>query len=121
MTNHSTHIIRNYTAKKTSTLHRVSDGVVIAVRQERKIAWGEDPAQQQGRVFADEQYAQRFLRRVADLDQAMRKGHVCKDCGFAPAEVIECAINEDKAHRVDHSLVARVEEVDGEPRIKVVQ
>jgi hypothetical protein len=124
MNNNSTHIIRHYAAKfgpdkrpSISQLYRSNDQMVIGIREGVKVAWGEDPKAQQGRAFASEEAALKFLRRIADLDQGVRKGHVCKACGFAPAELMVCPENNDGAHRIDHDPSARIEEIDGESRV----
>lgn len=71
MTNHCTHIIQNFESTKQSVLSRKSDGMVIAIRKAQTVAWGEDPRQQQQRVFTDPKFAQACLRKIADADQAV--------------------------------------------------
>lgn len=71
MTNHCTHIIQNFESKNQSVLSRKSDGMVIAIRAGQTVAWGEDPRQQQQRIFTDPKFAQTCLRKIADADQCV--------------------------------------------------
>ncbi len=67
--NFDTHILLHFRDKDTSTLVRASDGMCIAGREKMKVAYGEDPRQQQQRVFIDKEKAVSFLRKIADADQ----------------------------------------------------
>lgn len=118
MNNYNTHTIVNYPGARRSILSRNLDGMVIAVRQETKVAYGEDPRNQDQRSFTDETYAMIFLRRIASLDQGMIKGNRCKHCGDSPSVRVVCVTN-DGVHEIEHNAVARIEEVDGEPRVRV--
>lgn len=119
MNNNNTHLLQNFPSKKRSVLSRTGDGMILAVREGLRVAWGEDPRNQDQRAFIDENYATIFLRRLADADQQARKGMICKDCGYAPAQSITCSGNEDGSHRIEYGGVARIEESDGEPRVRV--
>lgn len=118
MNKNSTHLLQNYT--KRSILSRAKDGLIIAVREQCRVAWGEDPRQQEQRSFIDEAHAISFIRKLADIDQTARKGLFCKDCGEVPRDSVMCMGNEDQVHRIEFGTVARIEEVDGEPRIRSV-
>ncbi len=108
--NHSTHTIRNFAAQKKSVLHRNDTGMVIAVRDGLKVAWGEDPRQQEQRAFCDVAFATAFLRKVADADQ-----RVIEQAKWRPLEGVEPSA---EVVVPDFSNVcARIEEVDGESRI----
>lgn len=118
--NYMTHLLRNFQSKNMSQLVRRIDGMVIGLRKINEVAWGEDPRTQQHRVFIDEDYATKWLFKIADADQNMIKGTVCKACGKVPGESIVCADNEDGAHRLEYSATARIEEQDAERRITQV-
>lgn len=98
MSNYNTHCIRNFPAKDRSELIRLSDGMVIACRQNTTVIFGEDPnIQQRTRVFMDSTYAKAFMRKLADID-----------------------LNTDaKDGRTDHT--ARIEEMDGDRGMRIVQ
>ncbi len=100
MNNHNTHTIRNFPSQKKSVLGRNKDGMVIAVRLQNTVAWGEDPRQQEQRSFVDVPSATAFLRKVADADQ----------------KVIEQVEAGDKSIDLN-SVCARIEEVDADSRI----
>ena len=84
MTNHCTHTIKNFTTQDKATLSRKSDGMILAVRDGLRVAWGEDPRQQSQRLFVDSIHAQKFLRKLADVDQ---KAQV--EMEYAVATIVE--------------------------------
>ncbi len=93
MSNHYTHMIQKYADKDTSVLSRKDGGMVIGVRQGNIVGWGEDPRNQDQRVFTDTTYALSFLKRIADADVATLT--------------------------TGKSQVATIEEVEGDSRILV--
>lgn len=97
--NNDTHIFQNFPSTQTTLLVRRSDGMVLAGRKVFKVGFGEDPREQQRRVFLDEHYAAKFLRFLADIDYENQ----LKAKGEHIAEGVQC--------------VARITEVDAEPRI----
>lgn len=74
MTNHRTHTIQKFESTGQAVLSRHSDGMVIAIAVGQKVAWGEDPRNQQQRVFVDPVFALAFMRKVADADQQAVSG-----------------------------------------------
>jgi len=112
--NFNTHTIRHYASQKKFVLSRNKDGMVISVCVGLTVAWGEDPRQQEQRSFVDIPSTKAFMRKVADMDQRIIEQVEWK----SPAETDPSAT----VTPPDFSEVfARIEEVDGEPRIKVVQ
>lgn len=102
MNNNSTHVIRNFPSQDKSEMCRLSDGMIICYRSGYKIAFGENPNQLEWRQFMDATYAMAALRKIADEDY------------FQFLRTKDPDIQRD-------AVVARVEEVDSEPRIKRVQ
>lgn len=63
-----THVIISFKDKDTSTLARFDTGMAIASRQKTTVGFGEDPRQQQQRVFIDKASAAKFLVFLANAD-----------------------------------------------------
>ncbi len=114
MNNHNTHTIRNFASKKRIELSRNKDEMIIGVQVGSTVAWGEDPRNQDQRAFTSAVSATAFLRKVADADQRM----IAQVEWKAPEGVDPSATVVPPDFR---DVFARIEEVDGEPRIKVVQ
>lgn len=63
-----THVIIHFKDTDTSTLARFGTGMAIASRQKTTVGFGEDPRQQQQRVFIDKASAANFLVFLANAD-----------------------------------------------------
>lgn len=98
----NTHLIQDYPSKKHSVLSRAVDGMVLAYRNDTKVAFGENPKALEFRDFIDSTYAMKALRKIADEDWFHFQRS--KDANLTADEV-----------------AARIEEVDAESRIVRVQ
>lgn len=112
--NRNTHTIRHFASQKKSVLNRNKDGMVISVCVGLTVAWGEDPRQQEQRSFVDTPSTKAFMRKVADADQ-----RVIAQIEWKPPEGVDPSATVTPPDFSD--VFARIEELDGEPRIKVVQ
>lgn len=76
----TTHYVWIYTGDKAALLFRSSDGMMLGMKKQETVVFGENKNRGQSRVFVDHKAAEAWLKKLALYDmQAQRNGTTIED------------------------------------------
>jgi hypothetical protein len=76
----TTHIVWIYTGDKAAMLFRASDGMMLGMKKQETVVFGENKNRGQSRVFIDQKAAEAWLKKLAQYDmRAQANGSTIED------------------------------------------